>query len=80
MSVSTSKYLARVSKASRAVNPILASVSSIANVPLKTELTLVPAKPLGVEGPYIGIIKNGPEPTPQVPKVCLLYTSPSPRD
>ena len=75
MSVSTSKYLARVSKASRAVNPILTSVSSIANVPLKTELTLLPAKPLGVEGPYIGIIKNGPEPTPQVPKVCPKSSS-----
>ena len=67
--VSTSKYLARVSSASRAVIPILTSVSSIANVPLKTELTLLPANPLGVEGPYNGIIKNGPDPTPQTPHV-----------
>ena len=67
--VSTSKYLARVSKASRAVIPILTSVSSIANVPLKTELTLLPAKPRGVDGPYKGSIKNGPEPTPHAPRV-----------
>ena len=66
---STSKYLALVSNASKAVIPILTSVSSIANVPDSTELTLLPARLLGVDGPYKGIIKKGPLLTPHVAKV-----------
>ena len=38
-------------------------------MPLRTELTLLPASPRGVDGPYIGIIKNGPDETPQAPNV-----------